>query len=407
MPRFTALRENHYCRILLSAVLLLCFFPAASCIKDNSVNHIESLVNEEASDEIPVIIDPIREKAEEIVSSMDNRLLAAQIIISGIDGSGRLTGSARTLLKKIPTGGIMLFGYNLNTGNNAITALITEAATLINEESKIPPFISVDHEGGTVNRFRAGVANLPTAASYWDQYSRDGLGATLLQIEEDSLRAGSVLNSFGINMNFAPVAEQLINENRVFLARRSYGPDQLFVSMAAAAFMRGMDKAGVMCVIKHFPGSAGADPHYSASVLNMDKPSLDDLITPFTFLIDQGARAIMAAHTSAPAIDKSIATLSPAVMQNWLRDELGFKGIIISDDFIMAAAGKIRPEEAAVLSVAAGADMILVWPRDLEKTHKAFLTALEEGRLPKERLTTAVIRIISEKIRHGLIDIEG
>jgi beta-N-acetylhexosaminidase len=91
-------------------------------------------------------------------------------------------------------------------------------------------------------------------------------------------------------------------------------------------------------------------------------------------------------------------------MGNWLRGDLGFDGIIISDDFIMAAAGSASPEEAAVFSVAAGADMILVWPANLPKTHQAFIDALEDGRLPRERLQDAAQRIIYEKLKMGLID---
>jgi beta-N-acetylhexosaminidase len=164
-----------------------------------------------------------------------------------------------------------------------------------------------------------------------------------------------------------------------------------------------MEQAGVLCVVKHFPGSAGPDPHYSTSVISGDRAELDRLIFPFAHVFSNGARAVMAAHSYVPAMDDKIASLSPVVMGNWLRDELMFDGIIISDDFIMAAAGSASPEEAAILSIAAGADMVLVWPASLERTHAAFVSALEEGRLPRERAIDAVSRIIYEKIRLGLM----
>jgi len=104
-----------------------------------------------------------------------------------------------------------------------------------------------------------------------------------------------------------------------------------------------------------------------------------------------------------PSIDSEIASLSSVVMTNWLRGELGFSGIIISDDFTMAAAGKLKPEEAAVRSVAAGSDMILVWPAHLKKTHEAFTAALESGNLSRERLLEAAQQVIYEKLRMGLI----
>jgi beta-N-acetylhexosaminidase len=204
-------------------------------------------------------------------------------------------------------------------------------------------------------------------------------------------------------MIFAPVAEYLTDDNRVFLESRSYGPDPFFTAEAASAFIRAMEQAGIICVVKHFPATAGSDPHFSTSVISRNKAELDSLIFPFAHVFNNGARAVMVAHSSVPAIDGKIASLSPVVMQNWLRGELGFDGIIISDDFVMASAESSSPEEAAILSIAAGADMVLVWPPDLKRTHEAFISALEDGRLSRERLLDAVSRIIYEKLRMGLM----
>jgi beta-N-acetylhexosaminidase len=365
---------------------------------------VSTAVNDENNDK-SVIVDPLRVRAQEIASSLDNRLLVAQILISGIDGAEGLSGNMIELFTAIPAGGIMLFRYNLNTDNGAIQARHAQIKSLIRNESNISPFFAVDHEGGSVNRFRRGVANLPAPSSYWELFSEQGKLTALAKIEADSLRAGREIHNLGINMNFAPVAEYLFDGNSEFLASRSYGRNPDFTAQAASAFIHGMEQAGVLCVVKHFPASAGPDPHRSPSVLNMDRGSLNNLVSPFAAVIKDGARAIMAAHTSVPLIDsRRIASLSPVIMKNWLRDELGFDGIIVSDDFTMAAAGSIEPEEAAVFSVAAGSDMILVWPANLPKTHKAFIDALEDGRLPHDRLLDAAQRIIYEKLKMGLID---
>ncbi|GBU28405.1 beta-N-acetylhexosaminidase [Treponema sp. R8-4-B8] len=354
-------------------------------------------------EEIAMVEDPLKVRAREITASLDNRLLASQVLISGIDGNGGMSVNMIELFTAIPAGGIMLFKYNLNNDNDAIQARHSQIKSLIKNESNIPPFIAVDHEGGTVNRFRRGVADLPAASVYYENISQ-GREKTLLAIEADSLKAGRDIYNLGINMNLAPVAEYLFDGNRKFLSSRSYGPDPYFTAQAATAFINGMEQAGVLCVVKHFPASAGPDPHHSQSVLDMDRTALDNLVSPFASLIKNGARAIMAAHTLAPAIDDKIASLSPVVMGNWLRGDLGFDGIIISDDFIMAAAGSSSPEEAAVLSIAAGADMILVWPENLPKTHQAIITALEDGRLPRNRLQDAAQRVIYEKLKMGLIN---
>jgi len=111
----------------------------------------------------------------------------------------------------------------------------------------------------------------------------------------------------------------------------------------------------------------------------------------------------MVSHTVVSALDGKIASLSKVVMKDWLRDELGFSGLLIADDFSMASAGMLSPDKAAVLSIAAGADMVLVWPKDLRRTRDAVISALNDGRLSRERMLQAVERIIHEKINMGLM----
>jgi beta-N-acetylhexosaminidase len=377
-----------------------CLLMLTACVKrETAVNEVSNEINT-----VGETIDPVRLRAREIASTLNGRLLAAQVIICGIDGKGSLPPHMKSLLEECPAGGVMLFKYNLNTENSAIRNLTDETVSLIYGESGIPPFVAVDHEGGNVNRFLPGIAVLPAAFSYWELSLERGRKEALTKIEEDSLRAGIEINELGINLNFAPVAEFLYDGNRDFLASRSYGSDPSFTSDAASAFVRAMEQSGVLCVVKHFPASAGADPHYSASLLDLSKTALDNLVSPFASLFGNGARAVMVAHTAVPAIDSKIASLSQVVMKDWLRDELGFDGIIICDDFSMAAAGSQSAEDAAVQSIAAGADMILVWPPDLIRTYRAILSALEDGRLSRERLTDAAERIIYEKIRMKLSD---
>jgi len=383
---------------------ILCLLLLSSCHKRIDTANESATSDEQEIEETKTVIDPYQIRAEQIASSLDNRLLTAQVLICGIDGRGSLPPHMKLLLKESPPGGVMLFKYNLDTDNDSIRSLISQTVSLVTDESGIAPFITVDHEGGTVNRFLPGTVDLPAANSYWELSLLQEKNTILEKIEEDSNKAGRTLHSLGINLNLAPVAEYLTSDNRHFLEKRSYGPNPFFTADAARAFVRGMEQAGVLCVIKHFPGSAGADPHYSLSALNMDRASLENFIYPFKKLIKSGATAVMIAHSSVPVIDSKIASLSPVVMGNWLRGELGFDGIIICDDFSMAAAGNMRPEEAAVFSVSAGADMVLVWQHDLKRTHLSFLKALEDRRLSRKRLEDAVQRIIYRKLKSGLMD---
>lgn len=381
---------------------IICFLLLfTNCTRNIADNPVETEINLEIAEPL----DPeqqLKQRVQKITSSLDDNLLTAQVIISGIDGSGTVPAYMRSIFKNSPVGGVMLFGYNLTTEDDETRAFLKEIVSLLTELSGVPPFISVDHEGGTVNRFKSGTGSLPSAESYMNIFLTEGQEAAVSKVKEDSFKAGTEIKNIGINMNLAPVAEPLIDENRIFMQRRSYGPDINFTALAANAFTEGMKQAGVLCVIKHFPISAGDDPHYSAAITNKKKSELDNLIYPFSVLIKNGARAVMISHTKIPSIDSEISSFSSVVMNTWLRGELGFDGIIIGDDFTMESvqqyAEKIKPEDAAVRSVAAGADAVLVWPPDIRRTHAAFLTALKNGSLSRERLLEAVQRIIYEKL---------
>jgi beta-N-acetylhexosaminidase len=413
--------------LLLFALLSGCYgkdsAPADSPVNINPIAVIEEqAANDRATKDLAA-----KRTAADIVAALDDRQLAAQVIISGIDGKGHLTRDMKMLLAECPAGGIMLFRYNLDTDNNAIQNLIAETVALVTSGATVeihqtgiavPPFIAVDHEGGAINRFRAGVANLPPAASYWEMTQNDGSNMPIEKINTDSFNAGNAIKRLGVNMNLAPVAEYLNKDNGDFLNNRSYGPNPAFTAKAAGAYIAGMEQAGILCVVKHFPGSAGADPHLFPSVLWGDKVAIDELVFPFAALIRENRmRALMVSHSLVPVMDSEIASLSPVIMDAWLRQEMGFEGIIICDDFLMASArgpaaargpsvaGEgYRPEIAEVLSLAAGADMVLVWPSDLRRTHRAILAALNDNSLSRERLREAAARIIFEKIRMEIVN---
>jgi beta-N-acetylhexosaminidase len=390
---------------------LLIFF--SGCYKKNNNTITDSSADEDDTVSYETLRnESMRRTAFHIAASLDDRQLAAQVIISGIDGKGSLTEDMKILLKECPAGGVMLFRYNLDTDNEAIQNLIAETAAFIEWGSTVPPFVAVDHEGGSVSRFKPGVADLPSAAWYGKIAQSEGRETAIELINTNAFNVGRSINAIGVNLNFAPVAEYLNENNRDFLDTRSYGADPVFCAQAAAAFIAGMERAGIVCVAKHFPGSAGTDPHLFPSELNGDKIALAELTFPFAALFRGAhARAMMVSHSSVSAWDSTnIASLSSPIMNGWLRQELGFNGIIICDDFSMHSArntaGIWRPEILVVQSLAAGADMVLVWPPYLRRTHREILSAIDDDRLSRERLREAAERIIFEKIRIGLINDE-
>jgi beta-N-acetylhexosaminidase len=273
----------------------------------------------------------------------------------------------------------------------------------------IPPFIAADHEGGQVHRFGPGITRLP-AAAFWEELAeKEGREAALEALETAAYESGLEIRDLGLTLSLAPVAEILNNDNRRFLEDRSFGSETGFTTAAAAAYIRGMERAGVGCVVKHFPGNSGADPHTNVVVLSGSREELDRAVEPFAALIRNASSGgppvagIMVSHALVPAWDpERIGSLSPVLINRWLREDLGFRGIVLADDFSMAAA-RTGPEEAAVLSLAAGADMVMAWPSGLRKLHRAILSALEQGVLSRSRLEEAAARIITEKIRLGLL----
>ncbi|AEF84018.1 beta-N-acetylhexosaminidase [Treponema primitia ZAS-2] len=358
-----------------------------------------------------------RERAAGIAAAMDEKALAAQVLLTGLDGNGSLGTAMTDLLRDISPGGVMLFRMNLNMNKERIPAFlktVSDLAALNTPLSRgagnirIPPFMAVDHEGGQIHRFVAGVERLPSPLSYWEAARTRDRNTVLRAIEEDAARSGRELRSLGITMNLAPVAELLDGENVTFLEDRSYGPDAAFVEEAAAAFIRGMASSGVACVAKHFPGNSGTDPHRAGAVLTEDREALNRRVRPFRGIITRESPAgIMVSHTIVNARQPGIqASRSPAVIQTWLRGELGFSGLVLGDDFSMGAisAAGLTEEAAVVEALIAGVDMVMTWPRSLSRVHRAILRALQEGRLSRERLEEAATRIIYEKICFGLMD---
>jgi beta-N-acetylhexosaminidase len=349
-----------------------------------------------------------RGQAARIAASLDDRLLAAQVIMTGIDGRRSLGAAMKMILNEVPAGGIILFKYNLDTEKETIRPFVDECAAVISSsggEAGLPPFVAVDHEGGLVHRFGSGVGRLPAPLSYWEQAGKQGRSAALASLEESARQSAAEIASLGITLNLAPVVEILSGENKPFLDGRSYGPDGRFVTDAAALFIRAMESEGIGCVLKHFPGNSGVDPHRSRPVLSSGGDTLDAMVKPFAELAKTGLPSgLMVSHALVPSRDSErIASLSPLVMDTWLRDELGFDGIVLADDFSMGAASAGDPSGAAVKSIAAGADMVITWPGNARSVHRAILGGLKDGTLTRERLKNAAERVIYEKIRLNIV----
>jgi len=340
-----------------------------------------------------------RLRAGQIADSMDIKTLAAQVILTAVEGKATVTEKTRKLLADVPTGGITLFGYNLSQ-NPEENRIFIEKLSNYMASITLPPFIASDQEGGAVQRIK-GKAALPHPLSYWEKSKKSSADTAIFAVEQEASKAGRELRRIGISLNLAPLVEVLSENNKAFIKSRSYGPDPIFTVQASAAFIRGMESAQIAATLKHFPGSSAIDPHYHKSVMNVSETELEALLAPFREVIRlEKPAAIMVSHIIIPQWDTIPLSRSPVAVK-YLR-EAGFDGIIIADDFAMVAAGA-PPEIAVVEALAAGIDMIMAWPHDLPKIHAAILAAIEKGSLSKERVKEAAKMVIYQKIRYGLV----
>jgi beta-N-acetylhexosaminidase len=275
-------------------------------------------------------------------------------------------------------------------------------AVLINQIQKLskqPLFITADFEGGVGYRF-TGAIRLPRGMA---------IGATYN--EEMAYQAGRIAaeecKAIGVNVNFYPVVDVNNNARNPVINIRSFGGDPAQVSRLARAYVRGLQGAGVMGTAKHFPGhgDTSTDSHSELPVIDIDRARLDKVeLPPFRAAVQEGVGGVMSAHIALPQIvpENMPATLSPRMLTELLRDDLGFKGVIFTDAMNMRGVAARYPEgEAAVRAFKAGADIIL-YPPSVEKAFQAIKSAVQSGDIQSARLDASVRRILTAKQNLGL-----
>jgi len=268
-----------------------------------------------------------------------------------------VSAEEREMLLHPQTGGVILFTRNYQSPQQ-MRALTQEIHAL-----RTPHLlIAVDHEGGRVQRFRQGFVHLPAAGRFGELYKSDIKRAKKLTHTAGWLMA-TECRAVGIDMSFAPVLDLGVGVSGV-IGDRAFHHHPDAIADLAHAFMSGMHQAGMAATGKHFPGhgSIREDSHVAQPV---DKRELNDImmedIRPFASMIHFGLEAIMPAHVVYEKVDKRPAGYSPIWIKNILRQQLGFQGVIFSDDLSMEAAGVAGDfSDRAQAALAAGCDMVLV-----------------------------------------------
>lgn len=331
-----------------------------------------------------------------------------QLLIAGFKGTSAGTDARRALLE-YQVGGVILFDRNVSDAAQ-LAGLVNELQAL--NSQGIPLLVCADQEGGTVTRMPPEVDELPIACRFGQIDDPDNrLDACFLFGQALAAQC----TAFGINMDFAPVMDIWSSPTNSVIGRRAFGTTAEEVCGPANETAWGMMSGGVIPVVKHFPGhgDTAVDSHYGLPVVDKSLEELREMeLVPFRQAVegtcvhgaageDSAVPAVMVGHILMKAIDPDRpASLSSAVVTGLLREEMGFDGVVCTDDLTMKAVS--RPYgvgESAVLALEAGCDLLLIChgPDNVTAAYEALTAAVESGRITEARLDESVCRILKLK----------
>lgn len=299
-------------------------------------------------------------------------------------------------------GGVLIQwgNYSLAQTEELIAKLQRWAA---NSPHKIPLLISIDYEGGTVyTPITLGFDYLPTNMMLSAAADEEGAAAI-------AYLAGQELRRAGVHINFSPVMDVNNNPDNPIIGVRSFGADPADVTKMGLALINGFKAAGIMSVVKHFPGhgDTAQDSHYSVPVVKASAQQMQQVhLAPFAAAIDQGVAGVMTGHVLYPAFDaKNIATFSKPILYDLLRKRMGFKGLIITDSLDMkSATSYCTIAGCAVRALDSGADMVLLGRYIKPLTIFAQISQEIKKKNLQPRVENAAQKIFNAKRGMGLLD---
>ncbi len=351
-------------------------------------------------------VDPLDEQASQLVSGMSLEDKVAQMFVitpEALTGYASVTAAGDTTkaaYESRPVGGLIYMADNL-LSTEQTTEMLTNMQNIAMERTGLPVFLSVDEEGGTVARVAKNdafgvtdVGNMSDIGATGDAQNAYNAGVTI----------GTYLKQLGFNVDYAPVADVLTNPDNTVIGTRSFGSDASVVADMVTKELEGLSSQGVFGVVKHFPGHGGVSGDSHDGAVTMDK-SLEELMqtefVPFQKAVENGVSFVMVGHISVPQVvgDNTPASLSQMMVSNVLREQLGYQGIVITDAMNMGAiTGSYTADQAAVMAVNAGVDMILM-PQDYETAYNGLLQAVQDGTITEDRINESVTRIVKVKLQ--------
>ena len=376
-------------------LLLMSLLIFSGCKKEN-----EEVQKEETKEQT------MEEKAEKMLGEMTLEEKAAQLFVvlpeSIVDGVSCVVAAGDTTkeaINHIPVGGIIYLGENLQS-EEQVKEMLSNMKKYSMDRIGLPPFLCVDEEGGIVSRLsNTGNFDVPKI----ENMVEIGKNQDYERAKEVGKIIGQYLSDFGFNVDFAPVADVYSNPDNEIVKERSFGTDTELVSKMALKVMEGLQEEKINAVYKHFPGhgATAGDTHegYAYTDKTLEELRQCELI-PFQKGIENHVPFIMVGHISLPQVigDHTPASLSDKIITDLLRDEMGYDGIIVTDAMNMGAVvQQYSSEEAAVKTIQAGADIILM-PENFQEAYNGVIKAVEKGELTEERIDESLMRILKVKL---------
>lgn len=330
---------------------------------------------------------------QKIFKYMTNEEKVGQLFMFGINGT-TLTPETQQFLTDHHVGSILLYGKNVTSEDQV--KLLTQSLQTTN---RIPLFISIDQEGGIVSRLK------------WNNtltFAQEDI-KTSEQAYTVAKDRGEILKNLGINMNLAPVVEYIINKNS-FMYYRVFRGSQEEVSQKGISSIQGYKQSNVVAVLKHYPGHSDTSPdsHFNLPVVNISNDQWSEYVKPFSRILEQTTvDGIMVGHVEYPNIDSNPSTISPEIISRRLIQDLGYTGLIISDDMEMGALKEIDTNiNLAKRALVAGNDILIYsTASDTNSSiqQQVYDYILQEVTNGSMNIDEKVLRILRMKIQYGIL----
>lgn len=303
------------------------------------------------------------------------------------------TEEMKAVFKEYPCGSITLYAGNIKTPTQ-----LKDLTSFLHDLGNYP-LLCIDEEGGRVARIAKNTQfNVPVYESM-EAIGNTGDPGNAFSAGES---IGSYLLSYGLDIDLAPVCDVNTNPENIVIGDRAFGSNPYLVAEMSSQFLLGLRNSKVEGCLKHFPGHGDTsnDTHYGYAESDKTWGEISECeMIPFRKGIEAGAKMVMTAHISLPYVTGELtpSTLSPLILQEKLRRELGFRGVIITDSMAMGAVTRqFSPDEAAILAIEAGVDIILD-PEDYKTAFKAVMDAVASGRITEETINERVGRVLELK----------